>query len=218
MESTSHAPAQAGNPPTVADDAGATDSQGRTLPLLGRRRTLLINPEFQLRALALPTLISVGTVTALIFTLFRVLVTSSFPAPQRINSLWETQEVRWLLMSFAAAAGFTALMLIVGLVETHRAAGAIFKVKRHLVRIGRGDLTTRVHLRRQDHFQDVAEEFNLMAETLQEESRDELHLIQDGLEAVGQVRPAGDDETSRRLAAAWDALVELKHRREKAVG
>ena len=153
MESTSHAPAQAGNPPTVADDAGATDSQGRTLPLLGRRRTLLINPEFQLRALALPTLISVGTVTALIFTLFRVLVTSSFPAPQRINSLWETQEVRWLLMSFAAAAGFTALMLIVGLVETHRAAGAIFKVKRHLVRIGRGDLTTRVHLRRQDRSQ-----------------------------------------------------------------
>ncbi|MGD8377919.1 MAG: hypothetical protein PVF68_17455 [Acidobacteriota bacterium] len=188
----------------------------RALPLIGVRRTLLIKPEFQLRAMALPTIVSVATVTALIFTVYRLMMAASYqPSTGPITSLWGTPEARWLLNSVAGALAFAAILVLIGLVETHRAAGAIYKIQRHLNRISEGHFDTRVYLRKRDHFQDFAEDFNRMVEDLREDARMDLHEVNQAIAALGQVRPEETDESSARLARAWDHLVELKHRKEK---
>lgn len=196
---------------------GEPREEGRLrLPLIGQRRTLLIDPRYQLRAMALPTLISVGTVTALIFTLFRVLMSASLEPAGTAQSVWQTREAYWLLNSLACALAFAALLVLVGLVETHRAAGAIFKMQRHVARVAGGDLKAKVMLRKSDHFQDFAVDFNHMLENLREEARIDLHEVNQAIEALGQVRPVERDEASTRLARAWDSLVELKHRKERS--
>ena len=212
------------NPSSYVPDAATGDLTGaveepraegaRKVPLFGFRRNLLINPHYQLRALALPTLLSVGTVTVLLFALFRVMLASSLDTSSAAASLWQTQESRWLLNSLAGAFGFAALLVFVGVLETHRAAGAIFKMQRHLNRVADGKLDSKVFLRKHDHFQDVADDFNRMVDNLREEARMDLRQVNQAIEAIGQVRPTETDGASSRLARAWDALVDLKHRKE----
>jgi len=191
----------------------------RDLPIIGKRRSLLINPGFQVQAMLLPTLISVATVTGLIISLFLVMQSADAELPAEfgmLKGLWDAAEARWLWSSVCGAATFAALMITIGLVETHRAAGAVFKIQRHIHRVSAGDLDARVYLRRGDHFQDVAEDFNQMVETLREDVRHDLEQIHRALDVLGQVRPMGNDDASRRVAAAWDSLVALKHRKERA--
>jgi methyl-accepting chemotaxis protein len=214
MTTPTHAHAAAVEVGAAAEESRAGGR--RRLPILGFRRTLLVNPQFQLRAMALPTILSVATVTALIFALFRVLLASRFDAGDA-GSVLETEEARWLLNSLAGSLGFAALMVIIGLLETHRAAGAIFKMQRHIRRVAEGSLGARLHLRRRDHFQDVADDFNRMVENLREEARIEVQHLDQAIDALGQVRPAERDAASARLARAWDALVDIKHRKERAL-
>lgn len=194
--------------------AGALD-----LPIIGKRRSLLINPGFQVQAMLLPTLIAVATVTGLVISLFLVMQSADAELSADfgvLQGLWDAAEARWLWSSLVGAATFAALMITIGLVETHRAAGAVFKIQRHIHRVTAGDLDARVYLRKGDHFQDVAEDFNRMIESLHEDVRHDLDQIHRALDVLGQVRPMGNDEASLRLAAAWDSLVALQHRKERA--
>jgi methyl-accepting chemotaxis protein len=193
-------------------------ASARDLPIIGKRRSLVINPRFQLQAMLLPTLISVATVTGLVISLFLVMQAADAELPAELGplqGLWDAAEARWLWSSIAGAMVFAALMVTIGLVETHRAAGAVFKMQRNIHRVTAGDLDARVYLRKDDHFQDVAEDFNKMIESLREDVRRDLEQIHRALDVLGQVRPMGKDEASLRLAAAWDSLVALQRRKER---
>jgi methyl-accepting chemotaxis protein len=189
------------------------------LPLVGRRRNYFINPGFQLRLMLLPTVIAVGSVSLLVFLHFLLLQ----PGPERTAlsdgpiTLGSLINSGWLLTSVGFSLLFASLFIFLGVIETHRAAGAIFKLKCYLHRVATGDLRNKISLRRKDHFQDVADEFNVMLESLQGEAREELGLIHQALDGIGHVRPTGTDETSKRLAEAWDHLVNLKHRKERCI-
>ncbi len=123
----------------------------------------------------------------------------------------------WLFTSIVFSLIYASLFIFLSVIETHKAAGAVFKIKHHLHRVAKGDLRSRVSLRRKDHFQDVAKEFNGMADALLDEARKDLELVHLALDGIGHVRPRGDDETSERLGKAWDQLVELKHRKQQAM-
>ncbi len=49
------------------------------IPVLGRRRTYLINPAFQLRAMLVPSIVAIGSVSFLLFLHFFMLQ----PGPDR---------------------------------------------------------------------------------------------------------------------------------------
>ena len=185
------------------------DDQPAELPIIGRRRTLLINPTFQLRALFLPTVISVGTVTALLLTLYRVL-----NADAEVMGGQTPWVSRWLWHSLSLSIIYAALLFFIGLMETHRAAGAIFKLHRFIIRVAAGDRKSRVYLRRRDHFHDMADDFNRMMNSLEREVHEDLEAVNRALQAIGQIRPSGADPSSQRLAEGWDELVAIKQRKE----
>lgn len=63
-----------------------------------------------------------------------------------------------------------AIVMVVAawtLLQTHRAAGAIFHIKRVIGEIRSGNLAARVRLRQKDEFQDLARAFNEMLDELQ---------------------------------------------------
>ena len=188
------------------------------IPVMGRRRTYLINPAFQLRAMLVPSIVAIGTVSFLLFLHFFMLQ----PGPDRalVNetiTLGSLMTSGWLFSSVVFSLIYASLFIFLSILETHKAAGAVFKIKHHLHRVTKGDLRSRVSLRRKDHFQDVGEEFNGMADALLNEARKDLELVHLALDGIGHVRPKGDDETSERLGKAWDQLVELKHRKQHAM-
>ncbi len=212
---------------TSTTDSTSQAPQGRVvsagsptrIPVVGRRRSYFINPSYQLRAMFVPTVVAVSSVTVLVFVHFLLLQ----PGPERsaltdgtitVSSLFNSG---WLMTSIGFSLLYAALFIFLGVVETHKAAGAIFKIKHYLHRVSMGDLRSRVTLRRKDHFQDVADEFNSMSDSLLDEARQDLELVHMALDGIGHVRPSGDDDTSKRLGEAWDHLVSLKHRKQSCL-
>ena len=188
------------------------------IPVMGRRRTYLINPAFQLRAMLLPCIVAVGTVSFLVFLHFFMLLPGpDGAAANETITLGSLMTSGWLFSSITVSLIFASLFIFLSILETHKAAGAVFKIKHHLHRVTMGDLRSRVSLRRRDHFRDVAEEFNTMADALLDDVRKDLEIVHLALDGIGHVRPRGDDETSERLGKTWDQLVELKHRKQQAM-
>ncbi len=188
------------------------------IPVIGRRRTYLINPAFQLRAMLVPSIVAIGTVSFLVFLHFFLLQPGPDHAIVNDNITLRTLMTSdWLFTSITFSLIYASLFVFLSIIETHKAAGAVFKIKHHLHRVSKGDLRSRVSLRRKDHFQDVADEFNIMADVLLDEARKDLEIVHLALDGIGHVRPKGDDETSERLGKAWDHLVELKHRKQQAM-
>jgi methyl-accepting chemotaxis protein len=188
------------------------------IPVVGRRRNYLINPAFQLRAMLLPSIVAIVSVTCLVFLHFLMMS----PGPQSVApgssiTLRSLMTSGWLGTSIIFSLVYASLFVFLGIIETHKAAGAVYKIKHYLHRVARGDLRSRITLRRRDHFKDVAEVFNSMTDALLEETRRDLDHIHVALDGIGHVRPSGDDESSQRLAKAWDHLVELKHRKQHAM-
>jgi len=185
---------------------------------MGRRRTYLISPAFQLRAMLVPSIVAISTVSFLVFLHFLLLQPGPDHAIANDNlTLWTLMTSDWLFTSITFSLIYASLFVLLSIIETHKAAGAVFKIKHHLHRVSKGDLRSRVSLRRKDHFQDVADEFNVMADVLLEEARKDLEIVHLALDGIGHVRPKDDDETSKRLGKAWDHLVELKHRKQQAM-
>ena len=188
------------------------------IPVMGRRRTYLINPRFQLRAMLVPAIVAIGTVTFLVFLHFLMLQ----PGPERalVNetiTLRSLMTSGWLWTSIVFSLIYASLFIFLSVIETHKAAGAVFKIKHYLHRVAKGDLRSRITLRRKDHFQDVADEFNIMTDALLDDARKDLEIVHLALDAIGHVRPKGENETSERLGKAWDQLVELKHRKQQVM-
>ena len=61
----------------------------------------------------------------------------------------------------------TLIFAVWALVLTHRAAGAVYHIKRVIGEIRAGDVTRRVHLRKKDEFQDLAAAFNQLMDEVQ---------------------------------------------------
>ncbi len=189
------------------------------IPILGRRRTYLINPAFQLRAMLIPSIVAIASVSSLVFLHF--LMFQQGPEPATLSdgtiSLRGLMNSGWLVTSLGFSMLYAALFVFLSIIETHKAAGAVFKIKHYMHRVSMGDLRSRITLRRKDHFQDVADEFNIMTDALISDARKDLEIIHLALDGIGHVRPKGKDETSQALGKTWDNLVELKHRKQHAM-
>ncbi len=70
-----------------------------------------------------------------------------------------------LTLSLLAFCGLAYYLLVI----THRAAGAAYHIHRVIKDIQNGKLTSRVHLREKDEYQELAESFNALMDQIQQE-------------------------------------------------
>ena len=138
-----------------------------------RLRNLLIIPGFQGR-IAFFIFLAGFICAALNAYLYYNYVVESYDFILRHSSLPQTLiDDRYRdLFKFGLVLGVATLLIIViiaiwALFTTHRAAGAIYHIKRVIEEVGSGNTQARVRLRAKDEFQDVAEAFNRMMDELQ---------------------------------------------------
>ena len=138
-----------------------------------RLRNILIIPGFQGR-IAFFIFVAGFVCAALNAYLYYSYVVESYDFILKHSSLPQTLiDDRYRdLFRFGVALAVATLLIIViiaiwALVTTHRAAGAIYHIKRVMEEVRSGNAQARVHLRAKDEFQDVAESFNQMMDELQ---------------------------------------------------
>jgi hypothetical protein len=129
----------------------------------------VVDARYQLRAGVL-----VGTIAIVLL----VLLNASLLLQGRATDATPTGEARlllsgqdpasWVLLLLGSAV-FLGGVILVGVMESHRTAGAAFAIRRAVDAIRDGRSETRVRLRRGDHLQDLARSINQLAETIEEE-------------------------------------------------
>lgn len=181
----------------------------------GRRRTILVDPRYQLRTAALTTGAVMAAFAALVGAVhletLRIRDAMARLDPDIARELGDAAGID-LLLFLAIAGVITAGVFLAALLESHRTAGAAFSLARTLGPIGEGRFRTRARLRRHDHLTGLRDAVNAMAERLEADVQREAATM-DGL---AERMEAAKDATERAEVA--EALRDLaRHRREKLV-
>lgn len=138
-------------------------------PFGWRRRQFVVDARYQLRS---------GMLVGAVAIVLLVLLNASLILPQRAASATVATAVAPGRAPFGApdrssfalllmgSAVFLGGVVVVGLLESHRTAGAAFAIRRVVDGIRDGQSQVRVQLRRGDHLQDLARSINQLAETI----------------------------------------------------
>lgn len=134
-----------------------------------RRRQYVIDARYQLRAGVLVGVVAV----ALLILLNIALVAQDRPArgiPATFAHPGSAGPDRgsWALLLIGSGV-FVAGVIAIGVLESHRTAGAAYAIRRSIDQIRSGQTGVRIRLRRGDHLQDLASSVNQLAEALDAE-------------------------------------------------
>src|SRR5438046_575514 len=157
------------HPHTLMDGADRTAGSARgplsrlTDRLLGRRRTYLVDPSYQVRSAIIAVL---GMAFLLVFAgaLFHLLsvenarvLAQSGPTLVAAKASGEMRSVLYLV---AVGLFFVAAVFAIEILETHKTAWVVYKVMRGLRELEGGRWGARVTLRKHDNFKEMEEAFN----------------------------------------------------------
>ena len=138
-------------------------------PFGWRRRQFVVDARYQLRS---------GMLVGAVAIVLLVLLNASLILPQRAASatvatavapgraLFGAPDRSSFALLLMGSAVFLGGVVVVGLLESHRTAGAAFAIRRVVDGIRDGQSQVRVQLRRGDHLQDLARSINQLAETI----------------------------------------------------
>jgi len=153
-------------------------------PTAIKRKQHFINPGFQVRFIVKFCLILIlgGGITVGL-TLFNTqdTLTSSFINSKLViqnTSLAIMPSVIYTTLITTALIGLVAIM--VTLLVSHKIAGPMFRFEKDIDRVTKGDLKSRINIRKGDQFQEIAISLNTMIESLNHhlvDIRDTAHAL-----------------------------------------
>ncbi len=134
-----------------------------------RRRRFVVDARYQLRSGVL-----VGITALVLLILLNASLMVHEPAgastvgPSVRPVIGGQDRATFGLLIFGSGVFFAGVVLV-GLLESHRTAGAAFAIRRAVEGIREGRSAIRVRLRRRDHLQELARSINQLAETIETE-------------------------------------------------
>lgn len=180
-----------------------------------RRSIFLINRPFQLRYafFVCSWIFALSLVyPVIIYNLFDFFVRyisrdPNGPALAAIESF--RHEIIFLLVFFEAI--FVLLTFMISIFVSHRIAGPLYKLKNFFRQNGGGTLSADLHFRKNDHFQDVAHEYNMMMAKL----RSELRGVRESLSATANELDGMTSNSSVDSAKVRKLVTELHQAADK---
>jgi uncharacterized SAM-binding protein YcdF (DUF218 family) len=129
---------------------------------------LVVDARYQLRAGVL-----VGSVAIVLLVLLNVSLylqrQAEGTAAAAMRPLFAGQDRSSWVLLLVGSAVFLGGVSLIGLLESHRTAGASFAIRRAVEAIRDGKSQIRIRLRRGDQLQDLARSVNQLAETIDAE-------------------------------------------------
>ena len=133
-----------------------------------KRRKILIDPHFQwryTRAVLIPVVLAILLVVLAqyfyIWSEFKYSLTSQYHQDLKMTTFELSAYVTIITLCLVIP-----FIIFLGIRFSHRISGPIFSIKRNLDKIGKGELTIRIKLRKKDELKDLAECINIMTQDL----------------------------------------------------
>lgn len=168
-----------------------------------RRRRFLVDRRYQLRA----SLVAVA-VALVLLVLLNVSLFAGGSGRDTASASPATGSQFGLVLTGSLV--FLVGVFLVGILETHRTAGAAYKIGRAMEKVRSGRLKIRLRLRRGDNLQDLAASFNAMIGALHERAWEDLETLESTAERIEHA--AGDPDASAEAARALRRLAEARRR------
>jgi len=134
-----------------------------------RRRIVVVDPRLQYRFLLLPLIVT-ATTAASLFALF--LVQANALLPQGTEADAELMDYIGSLQLYTAVVVGAVLVLhvvavvLLGLIMSLKVAGPVYRFKKVMLEVAKGNINMLVSLRDGDQLTDLADAFNKMMDTL----------------------------------------------------
>ncbi|MBW2269558.1 MAG: hypothetical protein JRH16_13365 [Deltaproteobacteria bacterium] len=162
----------------------------------GRRRQLIVDPQSQLRAVAIPTGLLM-TVFGCVLAAVHIETVRIRDAMMRLDPDIARELGAMAAIDLKMMAGMGAVIAagvaLLALLESHRSSGAAHSLGSTLADLAEGRFGARASLRKNDHLQGLKGAMNRMAERLEERGREEAAA----LEALAARLEAAKDEAER---------------------
>jgi hypothetical protein len=136
-----------------------------------RRRQYVVDARYQLRAGVLVGVVAVALLVLLNLSLLsqrRPEGVAAEPVSRAVRSQAGPNGTAWALVLVGSGV-FLAGVIAIGILESHRTAGAAYAIRRSIEQLREGQAGVRVRLRRGDHLQELATALNQLAESLDAE-------------------------------------------------
>lgn len=151
----------------MSENTESSSKSGTASDAPFRRRVLLINPKFQLTFLIYMIVIA-ATVIIVLYVANFFFFKRSFEAgraldlpPDHIYFAYLDSQKTTMKWVFLLASGVTLVNLVFwGLYLSHRVAGPIYRLRKHMVDLREGRTQGEVGFRKNDFFPELAESFN----------------------------------------------------------
>lgn len=162
--------------------------------MANRRKTIVINKKFQYQQALMSVALAVLLVNG--YLIFRMLVPVEGAAPLDSSSLYGIAGVELLLL---AAVWYGSLK------SSHRIAGPVYVFTREVKKLGQGDFSARIRLRKHDMFTDMAKEMNASFDQL----RGRVQALK---QAAAELRAAapGSSEADAALARLCQEIDQMQ--------
>ena len=141
------------------------------VPQGGRRRQIVVDARYQTRAGLL-----VGSIAIVLLALLNASLLNQArggAGAVRTGATWARSHgsgdaVSWTILLLGSAV-FLGGVVLIGVLESHRTAGAAYAIRRSLDAIRDGRSGERIRLRKNDNLKDLAEAVNRLAESIDAE-------------------------------------------------
>jgi signal transduction histidine kinase len=179
-----------------------------------KRSIYLINPRFQIRFCLFVALIVFVSSIIYPFTIYEVIDSFieylSASSPNAIPQIKENRQKLIVILSLWQL-GFTALIFVICIFISHKIAGPIYKIKKHLASMREGLSHGKLYLRKGDYFHELADEMNETFSYLEERQKKDLVFLNEVNEYIKNLKmivPENKqsvlEEISKRLSEMQD--------------
>lgn len=139
-------------------------------------KNILINKKFQLKYilwLVIPTLIVTFSYSYLFYYFisenYQVLVDLNPVMSDEVKGILYQELNQLFYLIFAISILFTFFIIVIALVNSNKTAGPLYRLKKEFDKIKKGNFSSKMKLRPNDDFQDVAQSFNDMIDSIKSE-------------------------------------------------
>ncbi|MDH3215801.1 MAG: HAMP domain-containing protein [Candidatus Krumholzibacteria bacterium] len=198
-----------------------------------RRRKIVVDRQFQVRATLIGMIYIVAVAVCLSLPLVNTMRSIGVLLEGRSQDLvtfYRTQQTYTILSLALFFVGILGAWTVFMLWRTHKIAGPLVKITRHVHQFATGNFTERIRLREKDQLQALANTLNDMASSLEERDRAIKEEILSQVNAVKQTlhaNPASGNGTrvidqllasvGRSFEAKWEAPVPTEDAQEEPV-
>lgn len=179
-----------------------------------KRSIFLINPGFQLKfslivcfVILIPTLIY----PLIIYDFFDLIAKNAPDLSEKLLAAQNDLIIYLILIQLV----ITTIVLVVFIFLTHRVAGPLFKLKKHLTMIREGNPISPLVFRSGDYFHDVAEEVSLFLETIKENQENDFHYLQEISQYINNLSLVVPDDKKPVLSEISRRLIVIQSRYKK---